>query len=112
MAIGKAYQASPKEFELIKEFVHNYQISNVEQKMQVIRDMPRYYPYNPQYDNFIDYKFTETHMPSYKMEVSERALVQIVNRLNEFESLMNDPETAKMLHEAQFIYRLKHGTTF
>lgn len=112
MAIGKAYQASPKDFELIKEFVYHYQINNVEQKMQVIRDIPRHYSYNPQYDDIIDYKFTETHMPCYKMEVSERALVQIVNKLNEFESLMNDPETAKMLHEAQFIYRLKYGSTF
>jgi hypothetical protein len=112
MAIGKSYQASPKEFELIKEFVHRYQIFNIEQKMQVIRDTPSY-PYKTYpYDEVMDYHFTETHMPCYKMEVSERALVQIVNKLDEFESMMNDPETAKMLHEARFIYRLKHGTTF
>lgn len=113
MAIGNMYSSSPEDYERIKKFAHRYRLSNIEQKVKVIREAPGYSYIDPyRYDSFDAISFKETHMAYFSMEISERDLVSVVNRLNEFDDLLSDPETAHMLQEARFLYRLKHGTTF
>ncbi len=62
------------------------------------------YTYNP------DFYFYEEVINMYNMTMPEHALTKVASIVNEFDSLMRDPETAKLLMEARFIHRLKHGS--
>ena len=109
--VGKTYQISSEDVEKIRIFIRDYKIENIGQQIKVIREMPNY-----QYCDYSDFAldrmidYNETHMAYHKMEIPERALVDIVNKLDEFDKLMHDPETRDLVQKALFIYRLKNGT--
>lgn len=58
-----------------------------------------------QYDH--DPYIQEEVVPSLVVELEESSLLQIADKIAEFDDLMRDPETAKLLMEARFINRLK-----
>lgn len=113
MAYNSLYQPDPKEYESLKKFVYNNRIAKIEQKIQARHSMPAYSSYSYWDRNeYIDYHLQHEHVKVFTLEIDERQLVNIAGKVNELDELMQDPETAKLLTEARFIYRLKHGTAF
>lgn len=95
--------------EQLKKFVYNYNIQDITidpQRMRKAKALDVYSTYSiKDY-----YDITEYDVNMYKMSIPEDSFDKIVNTVAEFEQLMQDPETAKLLMEARFIYRLKHGS--
>jgi hypothetical protein len=62
---------------------------------------------NPGYP-FDDYFTTQDEeVLTLTMDIPEKNFISIVEKIQEVESLMRDPETARLLMEARFISRLK-----
>lgn len=49
----------------------------------------------------------EEVVPTVTIEIEESSLLQMADKIAEFDDLMRDPETAQLLMEARFINRLK-----
>ena len=77
----------------------DYKITVTERKMER-RHKPT--PYSKWY-NYIE----EEVIPVLKVEIPEAEFTKMSNVLCEFNDLMRDPETARLLMEARFINRLK-----
>lgn len=99
---------SPRELERLKRFIQANGITEI-----TVEPTQRYRvnPYNYNYSS-VDYvEFTtrteQTNM--YKMSIPEYDLYRIVDVVSEFDELIRDPETARLLMEARFINRLKRG---
>ena len=99
---------SPDELQKLRSFVERYNINDVStEQLQTRRSMPvRWsdYTYNP------DMYFQEEVINMVKMTLPEQSLTRIIDIVNEFDVLMRDPETAKLVMEARFINRLKYGS--
>ena len=98
---------SPYEMEQLKRFVEKYGVRDI------TIEPAQYYKTNPM-DSYAfsanDYAQFETHYVNmYKMSIPEDRLDRIASIVLEFDDLMQDPETAKLLMEARFINRLKRG---
>jgi hypothetical protein len=98
---------SPYEMEQLKKFVERYGVRDIKV------EPAQYYKVNP-LDTYAfsanDFAQFETHYVNmYKMSIPEDKLDRIANIVTEFDDLMQDPETAKLLMEARFINRLKRG---
>lgn len=90
----------------LKKFIENYNIRDIKITPQQM------YKVNPtdQYAMMYDYVRHEVEQVNYyEMSMPESKLDKIAHIVNEFEELMQDPETAKLLMEARFINRLKRG---
>ena len=58
--------------------------------------------------DLLDYmSFEEEIVPIIKVEIPEKEFTAMADKLCEFNDLMRDPETARLLMEARFINRLK-----
>lgn len=98
---------SPYEMEQLKKFIDNYGVRDI------TIEAAKYYKTNPS-DTYAfsanDYAQFDTHYVNmYKMSIPEDKLDKIASIVTEFDDLMRDPETAKLLMEARFINRLKRG---
>jgi hypothetical protein len=98
---------SPYEMEQLKRFVEKYGVRDI------TIEPSSYYKVNPM-DSYAfsanDYAQFETYYVNmYKMSIPEDRLDRIASIVLEFDDLMQDPETAKLLMEARFINRLKRG---
>ncbi len=98
------------ELEQIKKFVVNYGIRDITIETAQRHKASAMDSYGMYYQNHDYVSFDIERFNMYKMSVPEQSLDKIVNIVNEFEELMRDPETAKLLMEARFINRLKYGS--
>jgi hypothetical protein len=99
-----------RKLEKIKNFVTNYGINEVSVD---IKDsvVARPYTWNDMTYSPEQYFNTE-RINVYKMSLPEKSLEKIVETVTEYDNLMRDPETRRLLMEAKFIHSLKYGTTF
>jgi len=90
-----------------RQLVDRYQIKVTDRKVMNRYD-PKDYTYNNRhaYEQWQDYVQYESY-PMLTMEISETEFEKIASKVCEFDSLLQDPETAKLLMEARFINRLK-----
>jgi hypothetical protein len=92
----------------IRRFVEHYRISKLDAKQEEYYNHsshPLWYG-----KNAYDYKMQQEFRIKYTMELDEHSLLDIINRMKQFDEyndMMRDPETAKLVMEAKFIYRLK-----
>jgi len=100
-----------KDMVAAKEFVAKYNIQNIEVKTKKVAEVAPYTAYNLKYDiyKYEDY-MTYNLINMYSMDVPESSFFDIIQRIHELDELMTDPESAKLIMEARFIYRLKHGS--
>lgn len=99
---------SQHEAETLKNFIINYNIRDItSEPVQTRYAQPikwSDYTYNS------DMYFHTEQINMFKMTMPEDTLKKIVSVVTEFDELMRDPETAKLLMEARFINRLKYGS--
>ena len=105
----KMSNRSKYEMEQLKKFVYDHGIQDITIDSVRMRKAKALDIYS-QYSIKDYYDISEYDVNMYKMSIPEDQLDRIVNTVTEFEELMRDPETAKLLMEARFIYRLKHGS--
>lgn len=84
----------------------DYKITVTERKMERRHKARSYSEWNiPDFDR---YSYIEEEIvPVLKVEIPEVEFTRMSDTLCEFNDLMRDPETAKLLMEARFINRLK-----
>lgn len=97
---------SPYEMDRLRQFLHDYQVRDIKVETAQRYQTPGY-SFNFSNDVYPEY-ITE-HVNMYNMTIPEDRLDKIVGVVAEFDDLMRDPETAKLLMEARFISRLKRG---
>lgn len=91
----------------VRQLLESYKITLTKRTIQKRRrDRPFNFssqidPYD--YDSYIQ----EEVVPTVVVEIEESRLLQMADKIAEFDDLMKDPETAKLLMEARFINRLK-----
>lgn len=101
---------SPYEIELLKKFVAENNVTEVSIDTRRQHSATPY-RFDSHYGNQYEYRyFQEQEVNVVKMTIPEDALTKMVVTLDEFNNLMRDPETARLLMEARFISRLKHGS--
>lgn len=92
-----------------RQLVDRYGIKVTDRKV-----MNRYNP--PDYTSYNSYSYAREYLQDYvqyerhpvlTMEISEAEFSQIASKVCEFDSLLQDPETAQLLMEARFINKLK-----
>jgi hypothetical protein len=91
----------------LKKFIENYNIQDIKISPR------RMYSVNPPDSYALAYDYVKHNVETvnyYEMSMPESKLERIAHIVNEFEELMQDPETAKLLMEARFINRLKRGS--
>jgi hypothetical protein len=99
---------SSYELERLKKFVLNYRIDDFKVEQQ--RQAETFDHYAMGFSSINEYTFNTQIINVCKMSMPEQSLDRIVNIVTEYEELMKDPETAKLLMEARFINRLKYGS--
>lgn len=88
----------------VRQLIESYKITLTNRKMQ---KKHRTYPFSiSEFDSF-EHHIQEEIVPTMVVELEEKSLQQIADKIVEFDDLMRDPETAKLLMEARFINRLK-----
>jgi flagellar motor switch protein FliM len=108
MAVGPIKDSHINE-DRARQFVAQYRISDIKQTIKARHEYADYFntymtdPYR--FEPTIQY----THVKMLSMEMEEASFARIVDKMTELEELESDPETAKLLHEAKFIHRLKRG---
>lgn len=95
---------SPYELYRLRQFIDDYQVSDIK-----IETAQRYKAPVYNFSKDIYPEIMTEHVNMYKMTIPEDKLDRIVSVVAEFDELMRDPETAKLLMEARFISRLKRG---
>jgi hypothetical protein len=99
--------SNQRSLENIKKFMLNYNIQDVKMDRQQTKHV---LPMSWNDLTYMPEQYFETELINmFKMSVPEKSLEKIVETVNEFDELMRDPETAKLLMEARFINRLKYG---
>ena len=94
-----------------REFVAKYNIQNITINAKTVAEVAPYSMAPYRYDTFMyDDYVTHTHVNMYSMEIPEGSFTNIIDRISEIDDLMTDPESARLIMEARFIYRLRHGT--
>lgn len=98
---------SDDEMKNLKKFVADYGIKDI----KILTE--ERYKFNPP-DSYAftaqEYLHYQTELINfYNLSIPENSLDKLVNIITEFEELMRDPESAKLLMEARFINRLKRG---
>jgi len=101
---------TPYEIEQLKKFVLDNNITEVQLDNRRVVRQHSPYSYNNLYEHSYNEYFAEREETVVKMTIPEDALTKIVNTMEEFNNLMRDPETARLLMEARFINRLKYGS--
>ena len=90
----------------VRQLLETYKVTLTNRKMQRRhRSQPYSYSSFNTYD--IDSYVQEEVVPTVVLEIEEDRLMQMADKIAEFDDLMKDPETAKLLMEARFINRLK-----
>jgi hypothetical protein len=91
----------------VRQLMESYKITLTKRLMQRrYRSTPHSYGAIDSFDSFSDY-IQEVDVPTMLIEVEESCLQLIADKIVEFDDLMKDPETARLLMEARFINRLK-----
>ena len=91
----------------VRQLMESYKITLTKRSMQRrYRSTPYSYGAIDSFDSFSAY-IQEVDVPTMLIEVEESGLQLIADKIAEFDDLMRDPETAKLLMEARFINRLK-----
>lgn len=101
-----------KQTEILKNFIYNYRIDDVQRTTDINRYHGDPYPvgYNMNAKTAMDYySYKTTMVPQFTLKIDQDKLLSIVNKVNEMDELMQDPETKRLLMEAKFIYRMKRG---
>jgi hypothetical protein len=94
----------------VTKFLMDYKITITGSKIQKRYDLKNYViDYSDFMDNYIDNRVQVKEVELLTAEIPDDALTAIADTLCEFNDLMRDPETAKLLMEARFINRLKGG---
>lgn len=110
MAVGPVQERSV-DVEKAKMFVQRYRIAEIKETIKArhtgIDYFNSYYNYSDPWREVP--MSTYTHVRVFSMEIEESMFSEIINKIAELDELMRDPETAKLLHEAKFIHRLKRG---
>jgi len=94
----------------IRQIVSDYKITVVNQRMDRRFSHPYSYSYKNitnVYDQYDPISFQEELVPIITVEMPEKEFTAMADTLCEFNDLMRDPETARLLMEARFINRLK-----
>lgn len=103
MAMGGSLAKYDVDMKRARDFVAKYNIQNIKISVKsVVETMP----YVINYEEYLKH----THINMYSMEVPESSFTNIIDRISELDDLMRDPESAKLIMEARFIYRLRHGS--
>jgi len=91
----------------VRQLMESYKITLTKRQLQRrYRSSPYSYSAVDAFDEFSAYMQEEV-VPTMVIEVEESSLLQIADKIAEFDDLMRDPETAKLVMEARFINRLK-----
>lgn len=91
----------------VHQLMESYKITLTNRKMQKrLRSNPL--GFGAPNDSF-EYYIQEEIVPTVVVELEEKSLQQIADKIVEIDDLMRDPETARLLMEARFINRLKGG---
>lgn len=92
----------------VTQFLMDYKIAITGSKIQKRYDLRNYAVDHSDFmDNYIDPSVRIKEVELLTTEIPEDSLVKIADTLCEFNDLMKDPETARLLMEARFINRLK-----
>lgn len=91
----------------VRQLMESYKITLTKRSMQRrYRSTPYSYGAIDSFDSFSAYTQEEV-VPTMLIEVEEENFRVMADKIAEFDNLMRDPETAKLLMEARFINRLK-----
>jgi hypothetical protein len=92
----------------VTQFLMDYKIAITGSKIQRRYDLKNYVIDHSDFmDRYIDDRVHLKEVELLTTEIPEDSLVTIADTLCEFNDLMRDPETARLLMEARFINRLK-----
>lgn len=92
----------------VTQFLMDYKIAITGSKIQKRYDLRNYAVDQSDFmDNYIDPSVRIKEVELLTTEIPEDSLVSIADKIAEFDDLMRDPETARLLMEARFINRLK-----
>jgi hypothetical protein len=92
----------------VTKFLMDYKITITGSKIQKRYDLKSYVIDHSDFmDNYIDERVRVNEVELLTAEIPDDALTAIADTLCEFNDLMRDPETARLLMEARFINRLK-----
>ena len=89
----------------LRYFIQDYGISEINRKEEQYRTPESYDTFSNYFNNYT-YVIHATRI-KYSMEIEEEKFLNIVHKVTEYDNLMKDPETAKLVMEAKFISRLK-----
>lgn len=101
------------EADATRKFAARYNIQKIETgPTQYYSTAPSYmYAPGTAMASYYDYYTTKT-VEMITVEMMDISFADIVNKLNEYDELMANPETRSLIMEAKFLHRLRHGTTF
>lgn len=92
----------------VRQLVESYKITLTNKKMQQQHSgYSDLYSYNVRDTYYHNAYMQVESVPVVTLDIEESRLLQIADKVAEFDDLMRDPETAQLLMEARFINRLK-----
>ncbi len=100
---------SPREIERLKRFIQANGVTEINVEPTWRYRVNPSLGYNYSSVDYAEFTTTTEQTNMYKMSIPEYDLYRIVDVVSEFDELMRDPETSKLLMEARFINRLKRG---
>lgn len=90
---------------LLREFAYRYNVSISETQQRV--SLPVNVGYSRNYSN--NFQIAYDTIPAFAVTIGEVQLLEIIEKLGEYEALMRDPESRRLIMEAKFMNRLKNG---
>lgn len=101
------------ETDATRKFAARYNIQKIEKgPTQYYSTVPAHmYAPGTARASYHDYYTTKT-VDMITVEMMDVSFADIVNKLNEYDELMANPESRSLIMEAKFLHRLRHGTTF